>query len=538
MFKSVSRLAVFFLPFCAVAALAQTVEERPVPNASVVPTPLSEPVPTVSTVPLVQPSSRPGGGQILALNLQQAVLMALQNNRSLRVERLGVRMAETDAEEAAARFDPVLTGAANMGAESALRALGASNDLLAVVTYSQNYALGLQKTFATGTTVALEASNVVTNRQLADRPLNQQISRIGLSVTQSLLQGRDPAVNLAQIRQAELASTLAGYNLRGFAEALVAETETALWNYLQARQQLAVIESSLALTRQQLADSRVRIEVGRLAEIESTTFEAEIALREQELVTARGTVEKQRLALLRLLNPDRSRWASYRLELNGPLGVPDVQLDALEDHIRLALEQRPEIQQTRLEIQRRELEVVRTRDGLLPKLDLFLNLGKTGYSDSFFGSLANLPVGNGFDFNAGVQLNYPLGARAADAVYRRAQFSQQEQEEALSNLEQLIELDVRQAYLEIRIAREQIQASRTTVGVQQTRLTAEIERFGAGRGTAFAIAQAQRDLLAAQIAEVSAVMDYLKRLTAFYRFEGTLLTRRGLTMSMVEARSK
>lgn len=531
MFKPLSGLALALLPFCTVAALAQTGENPSSASVPDAPTPL----PASSSLPLVQPSSRPGGGQILALNLQQAVLMALQNNRSLRVERLGVRLAETDAEEAAARFDPVLTGAANMGAESALRALGASNDLLAVVTYSQNYALGLQKTFATGTTVALEASNVVTNRQLADRPLNQQISRIGLSVTQSLLQGRDPAVNLAQIRQAELASTLAGYNLRGFAEALVAETETALWNYLQARQQLAVIEASLALTRQQLADSRVRIEVGRLAEIESTTFEAEIALREQELVTARGTVEKQRLALLRLLNPDRSRWASYRLELDGPLGVPDVQLDALEDHIRLALEQRPEIQQTRLEIQRRELEVVRTRDGLLPKLDLFLNLGKTGYSDSFFGSLANLPVGNGFDFNAGVQLNYPLGARAADAVYRRAQFSQQEQEEALSNLEQLIELDVRQAYLEIRIAREQIQASRATVSLQQTRVNAEIERFGAGRGTAFAIAQAQRDLLAAQIAEISAVMDYLKRLTAFYRFEGTLLTRRGLTMGMVDA---
>ena len=497
-------------------------------SASPVP---AQPTATASPAPQA-PTSTSSTHRVLPLTIEQAVMMALENNRALQVERYGVRLAEQDALREGARFDPTLTAEGRVGNENAQRALGASNDLLDVVTYSQNYALGLQKSFPTGTTIALEAGTNVSNRQLRDQPLNQQISRLGLSFTQALLQGRDPAVNLAQIRQAELATTLAGYNLRGFAEALVADTELAFWNYLQARQQLALTESSLAVTRTELEDTRFRVSAGRQAGIEATLLEAEIAQREFELVSARGNVEKTRLSLLRLLSPELKRWADYRVELASPLGVPDVRLDSLEEHLAAARQSRPEIQQTRIEMARRELEVIRTRDGLLPRLDVFLTLGKSGYADALLGSLANLP-GRGYDFGTGFSFSYPLGARAAEASYTRAQLSEAEQQEALRNLEQLIEFDVRTAYLDIRIAREQIEAARSTRAVQRIRLTGELDRYRAGRGTAFMIVLAQRDLLAAEINEVNAMMDYLKRVTSFYRMEGTLLARRGISTAMV-----
>lgn len=493
----------------------------------------AEPTADPGSVPSQPASDQTSAQQVLPLTLNQAVMMAIGNNRALKVERYDILINEQIAQREAARFDPVINGDASTGVDSAQRALGASNDLLAVVTYTDNYRLGVEQNFATGTRIGLEASTTRTNRQLQDRPLNQQISRIGLSFTQALLQGRDPAVNLAQIRQAELAATLSGYNLRGFAEALVAETELAFWTYLQARQQLSLTESSLELIRRQLNETRERIAVGRVSGIEATILEGEVALRQQDLVTARGNVERARLALLRLINPDTTQWASLRLELARPLNINDIELDSIDEHVQAALKQRPEIQQTRIEIERQALEVIRTRDGILPRLDVFLTLGKSGYSDSFLGSIANLPSST-FDFNAGVQLSYPIGERAAQADYKRAQLSEAQQQEALNNLEQLVELDVRQAYLEIRIARDQIEAARTSREVQEIRLQGEIDRFSAGSSGSFPIAQAQRDLLASQIAEVNSLMDYLKRVTSFYRFEGTLLQRRGISTMMIE----
>lgn len=530
---SILRLAALML--VSSASLRPSAQAQPVaePLSSTSSAPGPEPTAVPTSAPTTSASPVIQGEQILPLTLNQAVMMAIGNNRALKVEQYEILINEQIANREAARFDPIINGDANVGIDSAQRALGASNDLLAVVTYTDNARLGLAQTFPTGTQIGLEASTSHTDRQLQNRPLNQQISRVGLTFTQALLQGRDPAVNLAQIRQAELAAALSGYNLRGFAEALVEETELAFWNYLQARQQLTLTQASLDLIQRQLNETKARIEIGRLAGIEATILEGEFALRQQDLVTAQGNVERTRLALLRLINPDKAEWGRLRLELARPLGVAEVQLDTVDEHIQAAIQQRPEIQQTQIEIQRQELEVIRTRDGLLPRLDVFLTLGKSGYAESLWGSVANLP-GSNFDFNTGVQLSYPLGARAAEADLKRAKLSQAQQEEALSNLQQLVELDVRRAYLEIEIARKQIEATRTARAVQEVRLQGEIERFNAGSTGSFPTAQAQRDLLAAQINEVNALMDYLKRVTSFYRFEGTLLKRRGISTQMLQ----
>ncbi len=44
---------------------------------------------------------------------------------------------------------------------------------------------------------------------------------------------------------------------------------------------------------------------------------------------------------------------------------------------------RPDLNQARLLIRRGELDVVRTRNGLLPRLDAFITYGKTGYARTF-----------------------------------------------------------------------------------------------------------------------------------------------------------
>ena len=49
-----------------------------------------------------------------------------------------------------------------------------------------------------------------------------------------------------------------------------------------------------------------------------------------------------------------------------------------------------------------------------------------------------------------------------------------------------------------------------------------------GKSTSFLVAQAQRDLLASRIAEVRAIVNYLKALIDLYRQDGSLLERRGI----------
>ena len=100
-----------------------------------------------------------------------------------------------------------------------------------------------------------------------------------------------------------------------------------------------------------------------------------------------------RLQLLRLLNPPGQDYWEREVVLVHPPSLPEVTFDAVAVHVSLALRERPEMNQARLELQREEIEIVRTRNGMLPVMDLFITLGKTGYAASFGESVRDVDAG-------------------------------------------------------------------------------------------------------------------------------------------------
>jgi len=283
----------------------------------------------------------------------------------------------------------------------------------------------------------------------------------------------------------------------------------------------------VTLAEQQLSETQERIKIGRLAETELAAAQAEVALRRENLINARSTLAQHRLTLLRLLNPAETiRWdADVVLEYQTTLlGDP---LDPVDQHVQVALRMRPDLNQARLQIQRGDLEVVRTRNGLLPKLDLFIDLGKSGYANTFGDAIEDLD-GRSYDVTAGLQFEFAPSNRAARARHTRAKVTQQQLRQSLDNLAQLVEVDVRSAYIEVERTREQIAATSATRTFQEEKIRAETEKFRVGRSTSLLVAQAQRDLVASQIAEIQAVVNSLKALVGLYRLEGSLLERRGV----------
>lgn len=101
-------------------------------------------------------------------------------------------------------------------------------------------------------------------------------------------------------------------------------------------------------------------------------------------------------------------------------------------------------------------------------------------------------------------------------------------DKALFSLTQLVEIDVRTAYIEVGRTKQQISASSVTRRFDEEKLRTETERLRVGKSTSFMVAQAQRDLLSSRIAEVRALVNYLKALTDLYRQDGSLLERRGV----------
>jgi outer membrane protein TolC len=460
------------------------------------------------------------------LSIEQATMLVLKNNRDLHVRQLTPVIAGTFEQIERGVYDLEVFAELEYGKERANETSRSTGTQFSVDGNDTSAVAGIRQEFPTGTTIEAEIEQ---NRSISNRSPEQQEARLGLSITQSLLQGFGPAVNLASVRQTELGTVASIYELRGFTEAMLAETEIAYWNFVLAKKEIEIFEQSLAVAGQQRDEVELRIEVGILPEIEAAAARAEVARREQALIQARSLLEERRLRLLRLINlPPDGRFDSLIIATSSP-DLNSESITDLSDRIRLAEKMRPDLNEARLRLQQNRLETILTRNGLLPRLDLFIALGKTGFADTFSDSFSELD-GDTYDFTVGIRLSHFLGNRAAEGRDLAARVSQRQSIEAVDNLQQLVRLDVRLAVNEVERARKQISASRATRILEEETLQAEKERFDVGSSTTLLVAQAQRDLLVSLIAEVKSVVSYRIALVNLYLAEGSLLERRGVVL--------
>ena len=459
----------------------------------------------------------------LKLTVTEAILLSLENNRALMVQRLNPSIQQTFEDQERAVFDPVTNADVSAGRVEGERLARSGSSTEGFTTDAAEGIISLEQYFPTGTTVALEAGTRMNDSSLYDDSFYS--TRLGMTVTQALLRGFGTQVNLARLQQARLDTRMSEFELRGFTEFLVAEVERTYWDYALARRQIEIVEESLKVARQQLNETRELIAVGRLARSELAAVQAEVAAQDQALIEARANKESIHLQLLRLLNPAGPGIWQREVDLIHQPTLPEIKLEDVEQHVAVAMRMRPILNQARLDILSGDLELVKTQNGLLPLMDLFITLGKSGYANSFGESVRNLNE-DSYDALAGVKFNYPVFNRDAKATHRRALLSREQAQKALENLSQLVEVDVRTVYIEVNRTKQQIAASAVTRKFDEEKLRTETEKLRVGKSTSFVVAQAQRDLLVSRIAEVRALANYLKALIDLYRQDGSLLERR------------
>jgi outer membrane protein TolC len=460
--------------------------------------------------------------RVLTLTVADAVLTALQNNPEFLVQKAGPDKSRADADIARAAFDPVVTGGITAGRTRGEPETGGvsgapyQNDSLEAKA-------GIQEFFPTGTTVEAAGNKALDWKEDPAR-VDGDSASWDARVTQALLRGAGFGANLASLRQARLGVDKSLHELRGAAETLVANVENAYWDYVLALRSVDIYQKSLEVAKAQEKETRERVRLGKLAETELAAARAETASGRAGLVSAKKTLEARRLGLLRLLSLENG-WGSAVVPAEEP-ETPAMALDSAESHVRVALEKRADLAQARIGLKQQQMEVVRTKNGLLPRLDLFIGLGGTRYAESF-------KAGQDTDLDeiatsAGLELELPVGNREARAKHAKAVVSESEAALAIKNLEDLAQVDTRTAFAEAGYAAEEVKAKRALAGARELAFEVEREKVRLGRSTAFQVSQAQRDMLEARLGETEALCAYRKALTALFRLEGSLLERRGI----------
>ena len=460
----------------------------------------------------------------ISITRDGAILSALSQNHSLAVERFSPKIASTRITEARAAFDPNLLATTSYGRSSSS---GGKAEGDSQVSRSFQTDMSVSEYFPTGTEVFLSGGFSRSRPSSSDWGYSGSWS---VGVNQALLEGAGLEVNRVALHKAEISNAISRHEFRGFVMDLVQQVENAYWDLVLANETLEIRLFAVHLAEEQLGLNRDMIEVGKLSADAEISAEAELASRRVDLVDAEAAVKTRTIQLIRLLNPEReNQWKT----VFQPADEAETQAIDLNPDIsaKLADLYRPELAQSRLDLTNRDLEVVQTKNGLLPNLDAFASFGRISSGNSSGDAIRYFDDSDFDNYEVGLSFKMAPLNRAEKAAYRRSRFEQQQAEIALLNLEQSVESEVRTAVIETQKQWERIFATRQVIKSREEELKVEQERFRVGKSTNLDVLQVHRDLIQAQLNEVTARVQYIESLTSLYLKEGTLLDRRGIDLN-------
>lgn len=520
------------------------------------------PLPERATLPETPPDAPAGP---IPLTRDGAILSALLNNRSIEVARLSPRIAATYVPEARAAFDPALlatvsaghtsrpavsnfsasTGASMAGGsgaggstsalQSAAQLLYQTGRIFSVLEQAERRiddtddaraSATLEQTLPTGTMLYLTG---VASGEDSDVSGDAYAGSWTVGVTQPLLEGAGRTVNLVALRQAGNRAAQGEHAFRAELIDVVRRVELAYWDLVLAQAVLDIREFAVALADEQLRQDEQRFRVGKVIEGDVMASRAEKASRMADLTDAQSAIRARNIALVRLLNPDMAEpWAVTFDPADAP-DIVEVAVDAAVSE-QLSLQYRPELAQAKLDAANRDLDLVRTRNALLPRLDLFAEYGHSSFGEGSggIGRYLDDPVYD--DYRVGVQFQAPLLNRAEKARHERARLSADQAELLVADIEQAITAEVRQAVIEVQRQWERIGATQEALKSRAEQLRIAAGRNAAGKTTNLDLLIVQRDFIQAQVDEITAKVRYIQALTELYAAEGALLERRGVAL--------
>src|SRR5271155_928306 len=251
---------------------------------------------------------------------------------------------------------------------------------LAQNTGTVNFAYNQAFQWGTNLTVGFNNSRQTTNSffNSLSPALN---SNFRATVTQHLLQGFGFAPNTRFIRIAKNNRELTDVAFRLQIIDSVDQIENIYWDLVYAYENARVQNESLAFAQKTLSDTKKQVEIGSLAPIETVRAQSTVA-QDQQLVTAAQTnLQLEQLlmknALTRTLKDPMLATADVipTSTMEIPAQEPIV---PAEDLINDALRHRPELVESRIDLNSRELSNKAVRSALLPTLDLFAYYGGAG----------------------------------------------------------------------------------------------------------------------------------------------------------------
>jgi outer membrane protein len=490
----------------------------------------------------------------LPLTMGDLINLMLQNNLDINVNRYSPLSSQYVIATMYRPFEPTMHIQASVG-----RSTNPATTILAGAanpsTLTGSYNIGFAQTLTTGSIVGVDATMSRSSSNSNFSTLNPSwTGSLRYSFTQHLAQNFGRDVNLHSVRVAQVNQKISESNFERQLIDLVAQAQRSYWDLVFAAEDIKVKQRSVDLAQKTLSDNEVQVRIGTLAPIDVIQSKSEVANRKLAFVSSTYT-EVQTQDQVKKLITNQGDPGMILAKLAPAEGVRMPQASdvlPIEEEIKIALENRPEMKQLQLDLESKKLDTSFLKNQLLPTVDFVAQYTQTGVAGAkaaanpLFGTpVAVNPdliggVGTTFgeifgcafplncnytSYSVGFSVQIPLKNRAAQGDYSRALTDQHTSEQKLTAQAQQIALEVRNALTQVDMNKAKIEAATTARELAEQQLAAEQKKFELGASTIRFVLEEQRNVAQAQTDELQALVNYTKSLVDLDHSTGMTLKK-------------
>jgi len=487
----------------------------------------------------------------LKLSLQKVIEITLQNNLDIAVERMHPKINEESITFENSLFDPTLFSDVSIGKDVTPSASAfASPD----VTKEENinFSIGVKQRLKAGTSYELKFDSLrnITNSTFSG--LDPQFnSSIDLDFTQPLLKDFGTDLNTREIKIATNNRDISQHEFKSLVILSISDVQNIYWDLVFKRDDLKVKKQSLDLAKDLENRVRIQVDVGVLAPLEILQAQSEVASREEAVIITENEIKDLEDQLKTKLNfpPDAEEWNSTLVPADSPSFTAEV--FQLQEFLNTALENRPEMEALRLELDNEQIDVTYKENQIYPTIDLVASFGLNGISGDAvpvtsqssgttqttrFGgnyerSLSRTLSGDTYSYDIGLKFEYPIGNRSAKSSLTTSKLEVEKTLIEIKNQEQRITLEVKEAVREIQTNIKRVNVTRVSKKLAEEKMRAEEKKFEVGLSTSFKVLEFQKDLTEEQSKEIKAIIDYTKSIVNLYRVAGIALEKNNLELN-------
>jgi outer membrane protein TolC len=514
------------------------------------------------------------------LSFREAIQLALTSNLEIEIEKTNTAIAQQAIRAAQGSFDPSFRWLPSY--ESRNTPVGSvllgSDGKLSETFHNQNFQF-LQKLPKTGSVFSVDFEN---NRQTSTNPFNSLNplfnSRLFVNFNQPLWRNREIDAERAELRIRRKQFDISETEFELKVIDVIARVEQAYWNLVAARQDVQVQAESVKLAQEQFDQNKRMIDAGMLAPVELAASKAELERRNDMWYSSVGRLTEVENTLKTLLSGSRldEIWKDEIIPLDDRVGEASPEPE-LGEAVTQALQRRPEMQLVNQRQETNQVQKLFSASQTKPQVNFVASYGNTGLGGSLvsnpndpftesqallydrvndlsagaglpplvppnFGSvppylvggygtaLSNLFSGRFQSVLAGLVFQLNVRNRTAQANLAQSLVTERRLKLEQSTIEQIIELETRNALQEIRTTRQRIIATSAGVQAAQEKLESETRLFQSGESTNFLVLTRQNELSESRRRMVVANLDFNKAVARLGLALGKTLDNYNITL--------